>query len=239
MENKTSDKIEIPIELHTGFGPFIMQMSITEDIKEDFNIIVEQINDFDKQDQFKFIKEEDDAIHQRLIMPFDVLKGYVDFFQQTMSAYLSMARNNGAEVSNSWTVTFDDAYVAICKSGDFIHSRAGIQNQISCFAILSTTDEELLSECEIMLSLAGSGSKFYKSRLKISPKVGDMYVFPSSLNISMKPIKAGLVFTDSGLADENFEMRFFEGRLSISEKKTDEGWPLLHDGEAVLLEEEL
>ena len=66
MENETSGKIEIPIHTHVGFGPFILQMIITEDILEDFNISIDQINDFGKQDDFKFSDREDDLLHQRL-----------------------------------------------------------------------------------------------------------------------------------------------------------------------------
>ena len=54
MENKAGDKIEIPIETHSGFGPFILQMSLTDAIAEDFNIAYEQIIDFGKEDEFYF-----------------------------------------------------------------------------------------------------------------------------------------------------------------------------------------
>ncbi len=217
MENEKNDKIEIPIETHSGFGPFILQMSLTEAIAEDFNIAYEQIIDFEKEDEFSFSKAEKDCFSKRLTLPFDVLKGYSDFFQQTVSAYINIAKGFKCSMFENWKVTFTDAYIATLKSGDYISPRVGSPNGLSCISFIHESGDTSNAEVEIELSLPGTRSPFYRNAFKITPKLKEMYVFPSCFQISMSPVKS----------NQNFEIRVFEGWMNISDEERNE-WPLLH-----------
>jgi hypothetical protein len=149
----------------------------------------------------------------------------VPFFQTTVSAYLTYLSNNGIEVAEQWTVGFNYAYITRCNAGDFTASRRGHPGTLSCICILKTPDEdgEGLSKSEssdksgrIELSY-GTPSAFYKENMLITPKVGDFYMFPSSLSVRLYPFKS------------NGELRFFSACLSISEssEKEEPSWPTL------------
>tara|TARA_A100001011_G_C14317985_1_gene848899 strand:+ start:2107 stop:2814 length:708 start_codon:yes stop_codon:yes gene_type:complete len=227
MSNESSEKIEIDIETHSGFGPFVLKMSVTEAIAEDFNIAYEQIVDFGKEDEFVFSRAEEDSFSKRLTIPFDVLKGYSDFFQQTVSAYIKLAKGFKCDIFEDWKVVFTNAYVATIKNGDHIPSRSGSANQLSCISFIHESGDTSNSEIEIKLSMPGAKSPFYRDTFKITPKLRDMYVFPSCFQVSMSPVKSS----------EDFAIRIFEGWMEISEDIQDE-WPLLHNaGDAKTLDE--
>lgn len=220
MESKTEGTIEIQIETHSGFGPFILQMSLTEAIAEDFNIAYEQIIDFEKEDEFAFRKAEGDSFSKRLKLPFDVLKGYSDFFQQTVAAYIKLCKGFGSDMAENWKVVFTNAYIATLKNGDYISPRSGGADGLSCISFIHEGDEASNSEVEIILTAPGLKSPFYRNTFVITPELKSMYVFPSCFQISMNTINS----------NEDFEIRVFEGWMNISED-IQEGWPLLHDAD--------
>ena len=189
------------VEVIRPFGPFVGKFSIPQRLVDDINAYTDTIScSDDLSKKMDWSEKLVGKTEQEIYIADDVLKPHEDFLEQQVTNYLEQIL--GMQVLNlstqPWVIKRGNAWVVRSFPGDFnpmhVHARADIC--IAGFLKIPDWDTEMQIDAQDhapargkLCFMHGNSEEWGNNSLELDPKVGDCYVFPSTLTHFVYPFK--------------------------------------------------
>ena len=190
------------VKITRPFGPFIGKFSLPDALVRDINNHVEATtSDSQLVESLDWSHNLVGKVKQELSITDEVLEPYETFLKGRVMEYLGAILSSGVVnlSTTKWNITRKNAWVVRSFAGDFnpahIHSDASI-----CLAgFLKTPDwadelkEDNLDHAPARGKLCfmhGNTQEWGNNLMMTEPKVGDCYIFPSTLTHFVYPFKS-------------------------------------------------
>ncbi|MDC3184844.1 2OG-Fe(II) oxygenase family protein [Candidatus Pelagibacter sp.] len=201
------------VELLQPFGPSILKTKIPQEIMEKLNIYIDQVViDKKKSDLLNMGNKLAGDVTQEFKLEKDFMNniGFLKFIGINVSQWIQISLKQKItkfSLIDSWIVRqFKDEYNPVHWHGGHV-SGAGFLKIPKSFGSHVQNKEKTIYEGGTLNFLHGSRQFMSNSKFRITPEIGDLYIFPHYLMHTVYPFKG----TDeerrsisfNGLIDEN------------------------------------
>ena len=181
------------------FGPLILKIKLSDNILNDLNQDCLDISN-NKKDKIDWSKSLAGRVEEEYLISDDILSKYAKWFNVVTARYLFPTDEKLKENSGKLSIAITSAWYVRSFEGDFNPAHFHTECQISCLGFLKLPDdiEEYWKEEDKDHNPYGGYTDFRygtaglncTNNMKVKPKVGDFYMFPSWLDHMVYPFRS-------------------------------------------------
>ena len=183
------------------FGPFVGKFQLSDQLVKDVNSYIDTHgSDPDIAKSLDWSDNLVGKVHQELLIPPEVLAPHEELLKDQVATYLQQVMSLGVVSlsTNAWSIARRAAWVVRSYPGDFnpahVHNDADIC--MAGFLKIPDWDEEISEDSKDhapsrgkLCFMHGNTQEWGNNLMMTEPRVGECYIFPSTLTHFVYPFK--------------------------------------------------